>query len=253
MLGPHPRLPMLVLAAASLIVVGLAPSGAALGADPGEAVVEVDQPPESVCVGETEFADCTVAASRSNDTTALLVAVSGTGNATGGLLALSATGDTSSLFLAVSGTGNAAGALAGISGTGQAFSSVVAVSGQGEAACGVIACLGAASGTGNATCLRPCDLVVSGTGNATCHTCFLSASGTGDASEGVASVSLTGEAAGLLAGASATGDASGCIAVSGTGQAEADCSPQGQVLALSGCETGREAGTELACGSPDDG
>lgn len=115
---------------------------------------------------------------------------------------------------AVSGTGNATGGLAGASGTGDAAGGVAA-SGLGDASGGA-----AVAGLGDASGGQAVSPVGDAEGNA------LGLSVTGDAA-GCPALSVTGDAAGDCVSATAAGNASGDYAVSGTGDARSCYTPDG--------------------------
>lgn len=126
---------------------------------------------------------------------------------------------------------------------GDASASYLAVAPQGSAHCSEEGCV--AVSHDDADCAgSPCLAAVSVTGTAGCSDlCVLAVGGQG-ASQGQPLVagSVDGPAEALVLGASLTGNSSGFYAVSGTGQAD------GRDRGVSGCETGRSAGTDAACG-----
>lgn len=130
---------------------------------------------------------------------------------------------------------------------GDAGCEVVAVAGTGNATTGMGYL--SASGTGDASA---CSSVV-GDGNVQILPTCLAVSGTGDATGSQLAATGTGDAQADAAAASGTGDVEGCVGVSGTGQAEGTCTLFGLEPALSGCETGQQAGIQTLCGSPGDG
>lgn len=175
-----------------------------------------------------EFDPCFGVSSR-KDTRGFHVAVSGTGNASSNLVAASGTRSATAGSTAVSGTGNASGCgpFASEPVISVRLPPCLAVSGTGESQADDLA----ASAMGDATG----DLTASGTGDADgCGpfpsevTLFvrvppcLAVSGTGDAQADDAAASGTGNATGRIAAVSGGGDtASETLAVSGTGDAAA--------------------------------
>lgn len=203
------------------------------------------------------------------------VAVSGGGEAGG-----------ETILLAASGTEDASGATITFSGTGDAQpGSVVATSGTGNATCGIADYLCTAiSAAGTAECQTSwvglyC-LSASGSEDATCYGSRIgcaAVSATGNASGesnplrdpgGALAASGTGDADGDYV-SSGTGDARGCgdpedswvrvkcIAVSGTGDSRADIAVSGTghangTIEVSGCEfVERTSGSTTACVDPE--
>lgn len=185
---------------------------------------EAEDPTGNACVGVEEDADCA------------MVAASPDGNASCegiNCLAASASGDADG-FVATSGTGNASG-YAAVSLSGDTDASYHAVSATGDSTSTFLA----VSGTGDS---QTAGLAVSGTGDS--ESIYVAVSGTGDSEALLVAVSGTGGTSAEIAEVNGMQDADGCFAVSVTGSADSDCS---ELRALSGCDTGREAGTEELC------
>lgn len=134
---------------------------------------------------------------------------------------------------------------AALSPDGDASGDYAAVAPQGSADCSERGCL--AVSDDDARCEgSPCLGAVSVRGSGACaDLCVLAFGGSG-AHQGrpLVAGSVSGPAEALLLGASVTGDSSGFYAASVTGEAE------GRDRGVSGCETGRSAGTDAACGEP---
>lgn len=173
------------------------------------------------------------------------VGASGTGDASGRLLAASATGDStgavaatltgdSSGGLAASANGSAQGAGLGVSGTGPA-EGLVAVTGTGDAR-GTLPVSGTGNcssyGSGEARCFDADPgkadgyWLAAGGEEATCSGHFCSAVSAFGPAAGFVSASLLGDAEGVVA-ATLAGDADGTVSASGTGAANGSAAASG--------------------------
>lgn len=204
---------LLVTAVASVAIAAMVLAG------PSAVAQSIDEGP--VCANVTGDAEC-------ND-----VAVSGTGNASGGV-AVSGTGDARADLAAVSGTGDATAcrliACVAVAPFGDATADIpVSVTGgcRDNPGRSYVPCAEAtvfedaegyyssASLTGNTSCRTSLCVTASGTGGAEAQ--MLAASGTGHAGKGFFTASGTGDAKAEILALTGTGDASAPMPVSATG------------------------------------